>query len=81
MFQTLERYSPDGELSDGRFEWDLPSVPTDKSGPTDRDLGRRPVHRSRPLTVIQEVLFFVAAFLIGGVLQALVLLKFAGVIE
>lgn len=80
MFQTLERYSPDGEVTDRRFEWNLPS-PTDKSGRTDRDLGRRPVHRSRPLTVIQEVLFFVAAFLIGGVLQALVLLKFAGVIE
>ena len=73
MFQTLERYNPDGEL--------LPSAPTDKTGPTDHELCRQPGRRSRPLTFIQEALFLAALFVIGVALQAFVLLNIAGVIE
>ena len=81
MYQTLERDSADSELTDRRFEWSLPSAPTDKSRLADHELSRRPVRRSRPLTVVQEVLFFAAVFVIGTVLQALVMLDIAGVIE
>jgi hypothetical protein len=81
MYQTLERYRPDSERADWRFEWNPPSAPTDERGLTGHELGRPSIRRSRPLTVIQEVLFFAAVFAIGGVLQALVLLNIAGVIE
>jgi hypothetical protein len=81
MSQTLERYSPDSDLTDRRFEWNLASAPAHQSGRTDRDLSRQPIRRSRPLTFIQEALFFAVVFVIGGVLQALVLLDIAGVIE
>jgi hypothetical protein len=80
MSQTLERYHSDSEQVDRRFEWNLPSVPMDESL-TDHKLSRRSVRRSRPLTLIQEALFFAAVFVIGGVLQALVFLDIAGVIE
>jgi hypothetical protein len=80
MSQTLERYDPDSEQVDRRFEWNLPPVLMDDDL-TDHKLSRRSVRRSRPLTFIQEALFFAAVFVIGGVLQALVFLDIACVIE
>jgi len=41
---------------------------------TNREPGRTPLRRARPLTHIQEVLFLSAAFAVGGVLQTLVIL-------
>ena len=81
MSLTLELYSPDSDLIDRRLEWNPVSAPSRKSGRTHRDLSRQSLRRSRPLTFIQEALFFAAVFVIGGVLQALVLLDIAGVIE
>jgi len=87
MYEALERDSADSELSNRQLEWDrklewsLPSTPTDKSRLADHELSRWSARRPRPLTVIQEVLFFAAVFVIGGVLQALVILDVAGVIE
>jgi hypothetical protein len=81
MSRTLERYSPNSDFTDRRFQWNLASAAAHQSGRADRDLSRQPIRRSRPLTFIQEALFFAAVFVIGSVFQALVLLDIAGVIE
>lgn len=81
MFQILGRYGADSEHTHRGFEWNPPSIPVDESDPTDRELSDRSVRRSRPLTLIQEALFFAAVFVIGGALQALVLLNIASVVE
>jgi len=52
-----------------------------QNDPADRKSGRAPSRRTRPLTLIQEVLFFTAVFVVGGALQALLFLHIGGVLE
>ncbi|HTO81641.1 MAG TPA: hypothetical protein VMQ73_05370 [Methylomirabilota bacterium] len=48
---------------------------------TDRKPGRARSRRSRPLTLIQEVLFVTTVFAVGGVLQILLFLHVGGILE
>jgi hypothetical protein len=52
-----------------------------QNDPTDRKPGRARLRRARPLTLIQEVLFFATAFAVGGVLQILLVLRIEGILE
>jgi len=38
-------------------------------------------HRSRPLTLAQEILLIGAAFVTGGLLQIFVILHFSGILD
>ena len=49
--------------------------------PTDRKPARTSSRRGRPLSLIQETLLVTAAFVVGGALQLLILLRIGGVIE
>jgi len=49
--------------------------------PTDRKPNRASSRRGRPLSLIQETLLVTAAFVVGGALQLLILLRIGGVIE
>jgi len=52
-----------------------------QNDPTDRKPGRASSRRSRPLTLVQEVLFVTTVFVVGGVLQLLLYLHVGGVLE
>ncbi len=52
-----------------------------QNDPTNRRPGSTPLRRARPLTRIQEVTFVAAAFVVGGVLQMLVILDISGILE
>jgi len=40
-----------------------------------------PRHRSRPLTVAQEIVLIATAFVAGGMLQMLVILRIGGLLD
>ena len=52
-----------------------------QNDPTNRRPGSMSLRRARPLTRIQEVIFVAAAFVVGGVLQMLVILDISGILE
>ncbi len=74
MKQILERHCPDVE----RAEPDSASTMND---PANRGPGHTSLRRARPLTFVQEVLVVAAAFVVGAVLQVLVILNIGGVLE
>jgi 4-hydroxybenzoate polyprenyltransferase len=52
-----------------------------QNDPTNRRPGRVSLRRARSLTLIQELLFVGTAFVLGGVLQMLVILHIGGILE
>ena len=46
-----------------------------------RTFNRTQLHRSRPLTFVQEILLIATAFVAGGMLQMLVILHIGGILD
>jgi len=46
-----------------------------------RKFTRTPLRRSRPLTVAQEILLIATSFLVGVMLQMLVILRIGGILD
>ena len=52
-----------------------------RTDPNTRRFNRTQLHRSRPLTFVQEILLIATALVAGGMLQMLVILHISGILD